>query len=208
MAFMKDFISWTLGALIVFVLLNRVFAYAKLRQAMRKNGCQAPPNYPHKDPIFGLDFFLDQFQAMKRGDVSKTERDRFRKHGKTFQANSWGTKCIHTMEPTNAQAILAQSFDNFGVEPMRLHVGSPFIGKGVFSTDGAYWRFSRELVKPIFARAQITDLKAIDPYLDRMLSRIPRDGSTTDVQALLKLMVRFHSFVFLKRIISNEMFLD
>ena len=126
---------------------------------------------------------------MERGDTGATERERFRKYGTTFQANSWGTTCIHTMDVTNIQAILVQLFDNFGVEPMRLHVGQPFIGKGVFSTDGPYWRFSRELIKPMFARAQVANLDALDVHLSRMMDRIPHDGSTLDLQALLKLMI-------------------
>lgn len=191
MAFVKELILWIFAISAGFLILSRALAYLKAQQAMRKNGCMAPPKYPHRDPFLGLDMFFDQFYAMKRGDTGKTERERFRKYGKTFEANSWGTRCVHTMETTNIQAILAQSFDNFGVEPMRLHIGEPFIGKGVFSTDGAYWRFSRQLIKPIFARAQIANLSAIDIHLDRMLSRIPRDGSTVDVQALLKLMVRY-----------------
>ena len=189
MASIKEPILWIGTVMIVVLVVNKGIAYVRMQQAMSKNGCQPPPKYPHRDPFLGLDMFFDQFSAMKRGDVGKTERERFRKYGKTFQANSWGTRCIHTMEPLNMQAVLAQSFDHFGVEPMRLHVGEPLIGKGVFSTDGAYWRFSRELIKPIFARVQVADLSAIDLYLDQMLGRIPRDGTTIDIQALLKLMV-------------------
>ena len=83
--------------------------------------------------------FFDQFKAMKRGDTGARERERFLRYGKTFEANSWGTRCIHTMDTENIQAVLAQLFDRFGVEPMRLHIGEPFIGKGVFSTDDTYF---------------------------------------------------------------------
>ena len=185
----KELVPWLLATVICALILSKIINYIGIRQATRKNDCLPPPKYPHRDPFLGLDLFFDQFKAMKRGDTAKTERERFRRYGKTFEANSWGTKCIHTMEAENVQAVLAQKFDCFGVEPMRLHVGEPFIGKGVFSTDGAYWRLSRELIKPIFARAQIADFSAIDIHLNRMLKRIPRDGSTIDIQALFKYMV-------------------
>ena len=97
------------------------------------------------------------------------------------------------MVVANTQAVLSQLFDRFGVEPLRLHLGEPFIGKGVFSTDGSYWQQSRELIKPMFARAQISDFLALDVHLDRLMDRIPADGSTVDLQALLKLMVRLLS---------------
>lgn len=174
-----------------------VYVYRKyshqLRQLRlsREYGCLPAPRYPHKDPILGLDLFLDQFHAMKRGDTLTTERGRFAEYGKTFETNSWGTRSIETMDVKNVQAVLSQSFDNFGVEPMRLHIGRPFIGKGVFSTDGDYWQYSRDLTKPMFARAQVSDLASLDVHMDRMLNRIPRDGSTVDLQLLLKLLVCF-----------------
>jgi hypothetical protein len=77
---------------------------------------------------------------------------------------------------------------------MRLHTGEPFIGNRVFSTDRAYWQYSRELIKPLFARAQVADLATLDLHLDRMMNRIPRDGSTIGLQAVIKLMGRFCSF--------------
>ena len=189
MGYTGNALSW-LAAIVAGVLLcRRAVLYIRLKQAEERNGCQPPPKYAHLDPILGLDLFLDQAKAMKRGDTGRIERARFSKYGKTFQANSWGTKIIYTMEPTNIQAILAQSFDHFGVEPMRLHIGEPFIGRGVFSTDGAYWRHSRDLLKPMFAKAQVANFASLENHLTRMMGRIPPDGFT-DIQALLKLLVR------------------
>ena len=183
-------VSWAVAVALVLFLCRKVLSSVKLRRAMRRNNCLPLPKYPHKDPFLGLDMFFDQLKAMKDGNSGSVERGRFLKYGKTFEANSWGTKCIHTMDVANVQAVLAQLFDKFGVEPMRLHIGEPFIGKGVFSTDGAYWRHSRELIRPMFARALVTDFTAFDVHLNRMMQRIPRNGSTFDLQALLKLMVR------------------
>ena len=98
------------------------------------------------------------------------------------------------MDPQNIQTVLSQHFKKFGVQPMRLHVGEPFIGKGVFSTDGDYWSHSRDLIRPMFAKAQIADFAALDIHLDRMMDKIPRDRSTVDLQALLKFMVRAFQF--------------
>ena len=207
MGFIKELAPWVLAIAIGAFICSRALFYAKVRQAERRNGCLPPPKYAHKDPLLGLDMFFDQFNAMKRGNTGETERERFRKYGKTFEANSWGTRCIHTMEAANIQVVLAQCFDRFGVEPMRLHIGEPFIGKGVFSTDGAYWQYSRELIKPIFARAQVADLGALDCHVNRMMNRIPCDGSVVDLQALLKLMVCLYSFAPVKGKRTNEVHL-
>ena len=120
-----------------------------------------------------------------------TEQELFARIGKTYECNSWGSRQIHTMESENIHAVLVNFFDMFGVQAIRLAVGEPFIGPGVFSTDGPYWRHSRELIKPMFARAQISDLDALQVHLDHMLEKIPRDGSTVELQSLLKMMVNF-----------------
>ncbi|MCJ1251528.1 hypothetical protein MMC30_008763 [Trapelia coarctata] len=92
------------------------------------------------------------------------------------------------MNGKNIQAVLGHSFADFGVEAMRLHIGEPFIGRGVFSTDGTHWKHSRDLIKPMFTKAQISNFSALDVHLDRMMEWIPRDCSTIDLQTLLKLM--------------------
>ena len=190
MAYSTSVVLWALAAaLTIYMILSRIALSVHVWRASRKNGCLPPPKYSHWDPILGLDMFFDQFKAMKDGNTTQKERERFRRYGKTFEANSWGTRCIHTMEVANIQAVLSILFDKFGVAPLRLSAGSPFVGKGVFTTDGAEWRHSRELIKPIFARAQIVDFSALDVHLDRMMSRIPRDKTTFDLQELLKLMV-------------------
>ena len=188
MEFTQILLSIFLGAALTLFLHNRLSIYLRFSKAKQKHGCLPPVKYPHTVPL-GLDLFFDQFKAMQRGDAEATARQNFRIHGKTFESNSWGTMCIDTMDGKNIQAVLGQSFADFGVEAMRLHIGEPFIGRGVFSTDGSYWKHSRDLIKPMFTKARISNFTALDVYLDRMMERIPRDGSTIDLQPLLKLMV-------------------
>jgi len=201
-------LTWSVVSMVIWAGLG-LFLYSRLstslnfRQASKKNGCLPPVKYPHKVPL-GLDLFFDQFKAMKRGNTEAAERERFRTYGKTFESTSWGTRCINTMNDKNIQAVLSRSFDDFGVEPMRLHIGEPFIGRGVFSTDGPYWKYSRDLIKPMFAKAQISSFTTLDIHLDRMMERIPRDGSTMDLQALLKLMVRLPPLC----VLSVSLFVD
>lgn len=111
MAFITELVPWVLGIAISAFICSRASVYVKVRQEVHRNGCLPPPKYAHKDPILGLDMFLDQINAMKRGDTGEIERERFRRYGKIFEANSWGTRCIYTMETTNIQVILARWFD-------------------------------------------------------------------------------------------------
>jgi hypothetical protein len=176
-------------ALLALFITQRFFVFLGFRSKAHRNGCKPPPRYPHLDPFLGLDFFLQQLKERKTGNSLAAQVERFSRIGKTYEVNSYGTRYIHTMHEQNIREVLGPSFEKFGVQSMRLAVGKPFIGPGVFTTDGPYWEHSRELIRPMFARAQISDLAALDVHLDRMFERLPQDGSTVDIQSLLKLMV-------------------
>ncbi|MCJ1312108.1 hypothetical protein MMC25_005782 [Agyrium rufum] len=90
------------------------------------------------------------------------------------------------MEPSNIQAVLALNFDHWGVAPIREVPIEPFLGKGLFTSDGKYWEHSRSLLKPIFGRAQISDFSYLEEHTKRLIKLIPSDGSTEDLQPLFK----------------------
>ena len=105
-------------------------------------------------------------------------------YGHTFQSRPYGTTKIFTIEPRNLQTVFATNFESFGVQPLRLFPFGPFIGKGILTTDGAFWEHSRALVRPTFARAQIANLSSLEVHVSRMIDLIPKDGSTVDLQPL------------------------
>ena len=53
-------------------------------------------------------------------------------------------------------------------------------------TDGETWKHSRNLIKPTFARVQITDLHlaAYAAHIQKSLDLILNDGSTVNLQPL------------------------
>ncbi|KAL6720823.1 hypothetical protein ACLMJK_002748 [Lecanora helva] len=89
------------------------------------------------------------------------------------------------MEAANIQQVTALSFHDWGKSASRNSSSSPFLGKGIFSEDGIYWKHSRELVKPTFARSEISDVDSLGTFVNRLFDVIPRDGSTFDIQPLL-----------------------
>jgi cytochrome P450 monooxygenase len=189
---MADF-SWAtsiLVAVITLVLSRKLLSFISFSARSRRNGCKAPARYPHRDPTLGLDYFMTQMKERKEGNSLAGQRDRFARLGHTYEVNSWGTRTIQTMDPQNIHEVLVTSFDKFGVQEMRLSVGMPFLGPGVFSTDGRYWAISRKMIKPAFSvNPFISDFEAFDVHVDRMLKRLPRDESTIELQSLLKFMV-------------------
>ena len=165
-----------------------ILNYVQRVRGMRKNGCEPARKYPHKDPILGLDLILEDININKKGNHLKALQERFEKYGKTYeQLRPDRTRMVHTMEPKMAQHI-ATNIQTFGLEPMRY--GFPptrdFFGRGILAVDGSFWEHSRALIKPIFGKAQIANLKSLDQHFTRMMSYIPDDGSTVDLQPLFK----------------------
>jgi len=60
----------------------------------------------------------------------------------------------------------------------------PVLGHGIFTTDGPEWEASRALLRPNFVRNQVGDLNTFDHHISALISHIPKDGSTVDLQAL------------------------
>lgn len=58
------------------------------------------------------------------------------------------------------------------------------LGHGIFTTDGPEWEASRALLRPNFVRNQIADLNTLNHHISALISHIPKDGSTFDLQTL------------------------
>lgn len=186
---MVDIITSALLGLVAILLVSRFTSWAFINIKRRRHGCKPPPRYPHRDPILGLDYVLAQLKEREEGTSWAGERSRFARLGRTYEVNSWGNRLIMTMDAQNIREVLGASFDKFGVQEMRMAVSGTFMGPGVFTTDGEYWEYSRKLIAPMFSRSQVSDISALDVHLDRLFERLPRDGSTVELQGLLKLMV-------------------
>jgi cytochrome P450 len=91
---------------------------------------------------------------------------------------------INTAEPENIKALLATQFKDFSLTPRRKEYLQPVFGHGIFTTDGAEWEASRTLLRPNFVRNQIADVRTLEGHVSKMISKIPRDGSTVDLQTL------------------------
>ncbi|KAF1839757.1 cytochrome P450 52A12 [Decorospora gaudefroyi] len=107
----------------------------------------------------------------------------------TFHQNIMGGESYFTIEPKNIQALLATQFKDFGLGERRNGNFSPLLGHGIFSTDGDEWAHARSLLRPQFARDQVSDLDLEEEHVQHMMRAIPtnQDGWTevTDLMPLL-----------------------
>ncbi|KAF2675780.1 cytochrome P450 [Lentithecium fluviatile CBS 122367] len=110
------------------------------------------------------------------------------RYGSTFQLDSlFGKTRVMTIAPENLQAVYANG-KNFGIQPHRLHAMEYFCGQGFLTTDGHTWQNSRRMLKPSFAKGNISDFTFLSREVESLMNKIPRDGSTVDLQPLLFLM--------------------
>ena len=153
------------------------------------DGCQPPKKYPHKEPIFGLDLFIKARTLLRENRLLPEIAQRYADHGRTFETKSLGSCTINTIEPLNLHTVWVSSFNDWGVQPLRLPVQDTFCGRGFITTDGAQWEHSRQLLKPCFNKANISNLSFLEECLQKVFKRLPKDQSTVDFQVLLGDMV-------------------
>lgn len=182
-------------ATVIAVYLNYLFFIAwsvKFRsaKASQNHGCKPIPTVSTWDPIFSLDTFISIRKADFAGRRSEAYRKLHKVYGRTFLMKPLGVSELQTSHPENIQAICTSHFNDFGVGPMRGTIGAPFLGRGIFTEDGEFWKHSRGLIRPTFARGEISDLVNFERHVARLLALIPRDGSTFDLMPLVKKMVR------------------
>jgi cytochrome P450 len=151
-------------------------------------GCDEPPSTAQKDWLLGLDFVYEQIVNIKKNRRNASMRELHAQYGATFQSKFYGSRKIHSIDPQNVQAVMSANFKSWGVQPLRLFAFKPLIGQGIMGTDGYLWEHSRALLKPAFARKEISDLPAFEVHVQNMLNKIPRDGSTVDLRPLFTRM--------------------
>ena len=102
---------------------------------------------------------------------------------KTGQICILGQTLLMTIEPENIKTVLASDFKSYELSDERKKTTTPLLGEGIFTTDGPAWQHSRELLRPNFARHQLVeDLEMFERHLQHLITSIPADGSTVDLQ--------------------------
>ena len=165
---------------------RRLLAHYAHVAAIRNQGCLPPRKYPHKDRVLGVDLLFNINRSLRASKFLSESQHRFLDLGRTNQTTSFGTATINTIEPKNLQMVYSLAFDNFGMEPLRRNMVKQLWGRGILSTDGAFWQHSRALIRPTFNRHQIANFDLMRVHVDRLLERIPQDGSLVDLAPLLK----------------------
>ncbi|PFH61854.1 hypothetical protein XA68_16085 [Ophiocordyceps unilateralis] len=160
-----------------------LMAYRDRKQANSEmwRGTQSPPWIPQRRLLRGLDLAVEFALAVRDDGLIPFCESRFMLPGKsTVQLYLGGAHIYYTWEPVNIKAL--HDHKTWHMPRDRKVSMASLLGKGVFTTDGAEWQHSREMLRPSFTRSQVAArVDALEGHVSRALARIPRDGSTIDL---------------------------
>jgi len=159
-----------------------------------QHGCQLPPRRPTSDPILGIFYKLQDSRSAKVFKSLSLGLELYRKYGATYRESTLFATTIKTSSAENIQTIFGSKANDYGIQPFRLAGMRPFCGGGLLTTDGPIWERSRTMIKPTFHKSNISDLGTFERSVGRLISYIPVDGSTIDLQPLIVPMVRATSY--------------
>ncbi|KAF8864708.1 putative cytochrome P450 alkane hydroxylase [Acephala macrosclerotiorum] len=176
---------YTLGGLVLVIgfLARQLVNYIRVAKFKKLHKCEPETRIPQPERIIGYELYKIQLEASKNKNILEVGRQRYINNGNTWSAVMMGRKFINTIDPENVKTILATNFKDFGLG-QRQEAFGPLLGQGIFTTDGAQWEHSRALVRPNFTKAQVADLDTFESHIQRLISKLPRDGSTVDLQPL------------------------
>ncbi|KAK1826696.1 glycosyl hydrolase family 76-domain-containing protein [Podospora conica] len=149
-------------------------------------GCGSAVAIKHKDPILGIDAFLEALAAMREFRLPQHFSSLFERHGQTYYTKALGRWILLTNETENIKTVLGTNMPDWPIDGPRLYAALPVLGpRSIFTTNGPEWHAARTMMRPSFVRDQVSDLKCFGKHIDNFLAVIPRDGSTFDIQDLL-----------------------
>ena len=161
---------------------------ASRRAMIKQHGCKPMKNsrdlnsFPNN--IIGIKEVKDSVKAANEHRLLEYNRSRFLNNGNNTHSKIFFTDLMQTLEPENLKTMMALDFKKWGLGQRRKDAFVPLLGHGIFTTDGAAWHNSRELLRPNFVRSQVGDLATFEIHVNQLIKAIPKDGSTVDLQEL------------------------
>lgn len=174
-----------LAVYVLYKVQERLRLSARRNPIIKEHGCKPVRRFPEiENPIFEWRFLFNTMKAYREHRLMDLIQDRYSRLGYTIRAKVMFRYIYHTAEPDNIKAILAVKFSDWNLPDARKRAFIPLLGQGIFTSDGAAWQHSRDLLRPNFSRTQVRDLDTFETHIRNLLLAIPRDGSTIDLQDL------------------------
>ncbi|KAL5391736.1 hypothetical protein DPSP01_001026 [Paraphaeosphaeria sporulosa] len=175
-----------IGALIAYRVYWEATTGAARRSLARQHGCLPPRLFRSKYWLFGLDVFLANIKAYREHRLLERWTNTLTSHNAhTLIAKVFGQTVLWTDDPENVKTMLATNFDQWSLGQERIQQMKAYLGHGIFTSEGASWKHSRDMLRPCFERSQVADISILEKHTARLLQNVPKDGATVDLQPLL-----------------------
>ena len=153
----------------------RLLTNKRYEREAAARGCLPAPTL-HSTNFLGTSRLRDSIAATKadRGPqyvVSAMNEVGFDVH--TLRVPILDYELLVTRDPVNVQALF--SSPEWDISGNRANSFMPLMGEGIFTSRGKQWKHSRALVRPQFARDQISNLGLMERHV-RILLDILREG--------------------------------
>lgn len=175
---------------VVYIIVNRLVRSQRRRAQAKKLHCENPPAQKNKLPL-GIDHVTGALNSLAAKtfppDTQKTYKE---VNALTYSNSILGKDGFATIDENNIKAMLATQFPEFDLGAQRIDNFMPFLGPGIFAQDGKEWERSRALMRPQFARENLSDLEMEERHVQVLLKALPEidtDGwsGEVDIQPLL-----------------------
>lgn len=173
---------WTI--LILWAVVYIIVDWFTEQWLLRKLRCR-PVNTYVTDGVYGLKFMIEMLGMKSKGTMVDYARERYDIIGAdTFKFRIGGSKMVSTKDPENIKAMLATQFNDFALG-LRHAQFKPLLGDGIFTLDGEGWKHSRAMLRPQFAREQVSHVRLLEPHFQVLAKHIKKsNGAPFDIQPL------------------------
>jgi cytochrome P450 len=160
-------------AYIIYKLLHGLLTARQHASKRRELKCEEPPLQANCLPLG-----IDQIRRALKADTEKLfPTDAIQRtvdnRSITFKYSILGSSAYFTADEKNIQAILATQFSDFEIGSTRRGNLFPLLGNGIFTQDGKSWENSRAMMRPQFARDQVSDLDLEERHVQNMMRALP-----------------------------------
>ncbi|KAF7961094.1 hypothetical protein EAE96_000761 [Botrytis aclada] len=174
----------------VYIIVNSLIQSQRRRVQAKKLGCEKPPAQKNDRP-FGIDQVTRALNSLAAKTFPTETQKKYKEiNALTYSNSILGNDGFATIDENNIKAMLGTQFPDFDLGAPRIDNFMPFLGPGIFAQDGKDWERSRALMRPQFARDNLSDLKMEEKHVQVLLKALPeieKDGwsGEVDIQPLL-----------------------
>ena len=136
-----------------------------------------------------LDLLVEVSKADRANQILRFFVSVLEHAGSTHAQLLLGARAINTIDPENIEAILSTQFKDFSLGAREKNFG-PLLGHGIFTQNGAEWKYSRDLLRPIFNHQRTDYFTHIQRAAENLLVRVKEDAchGLVDLQPLFFLL--------------------